>query len=67
MGSQRGSPHKGGQSQNSYTTKMWRAETNAGCKKTLTIYTKEVTYMLARRQKFDGSGTTAILQSVISI
>ena len=35
--------------------------------RTLTIHTKEVTYMLARRQKSDGSGTTAIRQSVIVI
>ena len=49
-----------------YTTKMWRGETNVGYKRTLTIYTKEVTYMLARRQKLDGSGTTAIPKSVIS-
>ena len=30
-----------------YTTNMSRGETNAGCKRTLTIYTKEVTYVLA--------------------
>ena len=49
-----------------YTTMMWRVETNVSCKQTLTIYTKEVTYMLARRQRLDGSSTTAIPQSVMS-
>ena len=50
-----------------YKTRMWRGETSAGsCKGTLTIYMKEVTYKLARRQKFDGCGTTAIPQSLIS-
>ena len=42
-------------------------ETNAGSyKRTLTIYTKGMTYKLPRRQKFDGCGTTAIPQSLIS-
>ena len=33
---------------------------------TLTIYTTEVTYMLARRKKFDGRGTTPVPQGVMS-
>ena len=50
-----------------YTTKMWLPETNSGsCKRTLTIYMKEMTWKLACRQTFDGCGTTAIPQSVIS-
>ena len=35
-------------------------------RRTLTIYTKGVTYMLACRQKLNKSGTTANSQSVVS-
>ena len=50
-----------------FTTNMWRDETNAGSgKRTLNIYEKETTQKLARRQRLDACGTTAVPQSVIS-